>query len=224
MILKVVIQSMKSFMINTSIKTTGNHKIYSSSTQEPQRHAPQADAGSASKLIHPALQGLPSIPHGGATPRQALVNSPLAEHARRSEAFKAQRQAIAMQPGPSNHPHLIALDKLEARGFEPAAGGIKIPLTPNSLPGGGKRVQTVGTSSRDVHVVPAGIAPQLREAIQDKQLMIQTLTQELAQAEEEGNPAEIAQNQRLLAQARQDLAGYMRQAAVYGEESRRINR
>ncbi|WP_425479218.1 hypothetical protein [Xanthomonas bromi] len=130
-----------------------------------------------------------------------------------------------MQPGPSKNPHLTALDKLQERNFEPAPGGVKIPLTPNSLPGGGgKRVQVVGTSSRDVQVVTAGIAPALQEAIDDKKIFIQNLRQELQEAREESNPTTIAHNAQALDQALADLRSMMGQAAVHLEESRRINR
>ncbi|MEQ2324422.1 hypothetical protein WGE84_15600 [Xanthomonas euvesicatoria pv. euvesicatoria] len=81
-----------------------------------------------------------------------------------------------------------------------------------------------GTSSRDVHVVPAGIRSELQEAITDKQLLIQTLRQDLQEARNQGNPALIAQNERLLEQANADLRSLLGQVAVYGEESRRINR
>ncbi|MBV6793134.1 hypothetical protein KWH42_06740 [Xanthomonas campestris pv. daturae] len=211
-------------MINTSIKAINSHHTHSSSSEEPKRQSRQADAGADPTRIHPALEGLPSIRQGmQATRRDATKTSSL-EHSRRTEAFKAQRQAISMQPGPSNNPHLTALDKLQERDFEPALGGVKIPLTLNSLPGGGKRVQVAGTSSQDVHVVPAGIRSELQEAITDKQLFIQTLRQDLQEARNQGNPALIAQNERLLEQANADLRSLLGQVAVYGEESRRINR
>lgn len=210
-------------MINTSIGT-GSHFTPTSSTQAPLPHAPQKGSGSTPGLAHSPLQGRSLTLHAERAPQQELAGIPSSERARRSEAFRRQRQAIAAQAGPSHNPHLIALDKLQARGFEPAPGGMKIPLTPNALPGGGKRVQTVGTSSRDVRVVGTGVIDELREAITEKQSMIQTLAQDLAQAEAEANPAEIARNRQLLTQAREDLRNYMRQAAVYGEEHRRMNR
>jgi len=129
-----------------------------------------------------------------------------------------------MQPGPSKNPHLIALDKLQERDFEPATGGVKIPLGPNSLPGGGKRVQVVGTSSRDIHVVPAGILPELRDQIVDKQEFIRVISEELQQARNERNPTMIAQNQQLLEQATSELMTLLERAAAYGEQSRRIRR
>ncbi|XUP37829.1 hypothetical protein WAE31_10255 (plasmid) [Xanthomonas axonopodis pv. vasculorum] len=119
--------------------------------------------------------------------------------------------------------HLTALDKLQERDFEPALGGVKIPLTPNSLPGGGKRVTVAGTSSRDVHVVPAGIRSDLSESIVDKQAIIQTLRRDLQEARNLGNPALIAQNERLLQQELADLRSMLQQVAVYGQEHRRIN-
>lgn len=211
-------------MINASLRTAGGHSTPASSAPASPPQASQKGAGSAPGVAHPALHGLPPTAHGERAPRQELAGTPSPEHARRTQAFNAQRQALAAQAGSSHDRHLIALDQLQARNFEPAPGGMKIPLAPHALPGGGKRVQTVGTSSRNVHVVPMGVINELREAIADKQLMIQTLAEVLAQAEEEGNPVEIARHQQLLTQAREDLRNYMRQAAVYGEEHRRMNR
>ncbi|WP_372178124.1 XopO/AvrRps4 family type III secretion system effector [Xanthomonas axonopodis pv. phyllanthi] len=210
-------------MINTSVKAINSHHIHSSSSEEPQRQSPQADAGANSTRIHPALNGLPSIRQGRQATRRDATKTSSPEHSLLAETFKAQRQAIYTQPGPSNNPHLTALDKLQERDFEPAPGGLKIPFSPNSLPGGGKRVSLAGTSSRDVHVVPAGIRSELRESIVDKQTLIGTLTQELQEARDQGNPALIAQNERLLEQARADLRSLMEQARVYGQEHRRIN-
>ncbi|XUP28887.1 hypothetical protein WCN79_07060 [Xanthomonas axonopodis pv. vasculorum] len=96
-------------------------------------------------------------------------------------------------------------------------------LTPNSLPGGGKRVTVAGTSSRDVHVVPAGIRSDLTEAVVDKQALIESLRQDLQAARDLGNPALIAQNERLLQQAEADLRSMLEQGAVYGQEHSRIN-
>ncbi|MGV7165681.1 XopO/AvrRps4 family type III secretion system effector [Xanthomonas axonopodis pv. cajani] len=209
-------------MINTSVKAINSHHI-NPLPEESQRQSPQADAGADSARVHPALNGLPSIRQSRQATRRDATKTSSLEHSLLTETFKAQRQAIYTQPGPSNNPHLTALDKLQERDFEPAPGGLKIPFSPNSLPGGGKRVSSAGTSSRDAHVVNAGIRSELRESIVDKQTFIGTLEQDLQEARDQGNPALIAQNERLLEQARADLRSLRQQAMVYAEEHRRIN-
>ncbi|WP_243787542.1 XopO/AvrRps4 family type III secretion system effector [Pseudomonas amygdali] len=140
-----------------------------------------------------------------------------------AKSFDAQRLDINTQAGPSNSPHLNALNKLQQRDFKPAAGGLEIPFTPKSLLGGGKRVYQIGSSSRDVQVCSRGAGAALRQEIEDKQLMVNNLTDELQDAIDEGNPAEIANTSQQLRQARSDLAELQRRFAVLGNEDRRIN-
>ncbi|MFD1841584.1 XopO/AvrRps4 family type III secretion system effector [Paracidovorax cattleyae] len=215
-------------MLNSSIKSASSNSTRSQALQETQRHTKQPTAGSSgpsAKLAHPELQGMLAAKRTAQTPRQARADSPSAQSARLTQAFNAQRHSIAEQAGPSNDRHLTALDKLQARGFMPAVGGIEIPLTPHSLPGGGKRVRAIGaSSSTQVSVVPGrDVAQQLRQSIEDARLLIQTATEDLANAEEEGNPIEIATNQRILAEARSDLQTYNQLYAAYREENRRRN-
>ncbi|KPC30060.1 Type III effector HopK1 [Pseudomonas syringae pv. cilantro] len=82
-----------------------------------------------------------------------LMGSP-SEQCRRdtmlAKAFDAQRLNINTQAGPSNSPHLNALNTLQQRHFKPAAGGLEIPVTSNSLLGGGRQVYQIGSSSREL--------------------------------------------------------------------------
>ena len=57
-----------------------------------------------------------------------------------SRAFAAQRLEMLEQPSSSRDLRLIALDKLQQRGFKPALGGLEIPLTGKALGGMPKRI------------------------------------------------------------------------------------
>lgn len=209
-----------------TIKSTSSNLTRSSISQESQRHTPQAAVGSAApapQLSHPALQGRPAPKHSAPAPRLGRVDIRSSDHELRAKAFEAHRQEISKQAGPSNNPHLNALDKLQQRHFKPAPGGVEIPFTPNSLLGGGKRVNTIGSSSRDVRVVAAAeVAQQLTERIQDTRLLIQNLTADL-QAEVD-DPGQRELTAQALVEARRDLDTYARQYAVFQNESRSINR
>ncbi|WP_057403176.1 XopO/AvrRps4 family type III secretion system effector [Pseudomonas amygdali] len=139
------------------------------------------------------------------------------------KAFDAQRLDINTHAGPSNSPHLNALNQLQQRNFKPAVGGLEIPVTPNSLLGGGKRVSHLGSSSRDIQVCPRGAAAELRQEIQDKQTFVNDLTEELEDATEEANPDEIANTTQQLRQARTDLVELQRRLMMLAHEDRRIN-
>ncbi|MCF5806274.1 XopO/AvrRps4 family type III secretion system effector [Pseudomonas tremae] len=139
------------------------------------------------------------------------------------KSFDAQRLDINTQAGPSNSRHLNALNKLQQRNFKPAAGGLEIPVTPNSLLGGGKRVSQLGSSSRDIKVCPRGAGAALREQIGDKQELINTFIEELQEAIDEANPALIAHNTEQLRQARADLAELQNRFAILATEHNRIN-
>lgn len=52
-----------------------------------------------------------------------------------TSAFAAQRLELANQPSSSQDPRLIALEKLEQRGFKPALGGLEIPVTGKAMGG-----------------------------------------------------------------------------------------
>ncbi|KOP53052.1 type III effector AvrRps4 [Pseudomonas coronafaciens pv. porri] len=140
-----------------------------------------------------------------------------------AKSFDAQRLEINTQAGPSNSPHLNALNKLQQRNFKPAAGGLEIPVTPNSLLGGGKRVSQIGSSSRDIKVCPRGAGAALRDQIEDKQQLINDFNNELQEAIDEGNPNLIAHNTEQLRQARADLVELQRRFAILAHEDRRIN-
>lgn len=215
-------------MLSSSIKSSSSNSTRSQTLEDTQRHTKQAagSSGPSAKLAHPELQGMPAAKRTAPMPMQARAESPLAQKTRLTQTFDAQRHGIAEQAGPSNDPHRVALDKLQARGFMPAVGGIEIPLTPHSLPGGGKRVRTTGaSSSNNVNVVPSReVAQQLRQSIEDTQLLIQTVTEDLAQAVEDGNPDQIEINRELLTNARFDLQSYTQQYRALEEESRRRNR
>jgi len=100
-----------------------------------------------------------------------------------AKAVDAQRLDIITQAGPSNSPHLNALNKLQQRRFKPAAGGIEIPFTPHSLLGGGgsKRIDTRGTSSRDVRVCDAGVIEERKERIGEQISNLQQQNENLLQ-------------------------------------------
>lgn len=57
------------------------------------------------------------------------------------EAFDEQRAVLRGQAGSSNGLDLIALDRIEGRGFKPAQGGLEIPLTGKGLGGGRTKSQ-----------------------------------------------------------------------------------
>ncbi|EGH45627.1 type III effector AvrRps4 [Pseudomonas syringae pv. pisi str. 1704B] len=63
----------------------------------------------------------------------------------------------------------------------------------------------------------------MRQEIEDKQLMVNNLTDELQDAIDEANPAEIANTSQQLRHARADLADLQRRFAVLRNEDRRIN-
>ncbi|EFW87133.1 type III effector AvrRps4 [Pseudomonas savastanoi pv. glycinea str. race 4] len=63
----------------------------------------------------------------------------------------------------------------------------------------------------------------MRQEIEDKQSMVNNLTDELQDAIDEANQAEIANTSQQLRQARSDLAELQRRFAVLGNEDRRIN-
>ncbi|MFE8645454.1 hypothetical protein ACFX58_10260 [Sphingomonas sp. NCPPB 2930] len=176
-------------------------------------------ASPAPRPSNALLQGLSAIMHG-ATPQRAPVDTPSSGNGERSKAFEAQRLDISAQAGPSDNPHLTALDVLQKRDFKPAPGGVEIPFTTNSLLGGGKRVYTHGASSHDVQLVHAGAEPGLREAIEDKQLLIQDLIQDLEDESEEGQRALTIE---ALNQARAALADLARRYAISREQNRNVN-
>lgn len=57
-----------------------------------------------------------------------------------SRAIAAQRLEMFEQPSSSRDLRLIALDKLQQRGFRPALGGLEIPLTGKAMGGMPKRI------------------------------------------------------------------------------------
>jgi type III effector protein AvrRps4 len=142
------------------------------------------------------------------------------EHQQRTAAFAAQRHEINSQPGPSNNRQLNALDKLQNRDFKPAVGGLEIPLTPHSLLGGGKRVYQRGETSRDVRVVPRGVAEDLRQKIDDKRELITRLATDL---QDETDPGQMALTTEALRTARVEFAELIARAQVLGNEDRRVN-
>jgi len=123
-----------------------------------------------------------------------------------AKAVDAQRLDIITQAGPSNSPHLNALNKLQQRRFKPAAGGIEIPFTPNSLLGGGgsKRVDTRGTSSRQVQVCEAGVIEErkerIREQIRNQEQVLQTRLQNWSNATDQTERSRIFQEMRQIQQ------------------------
>jgi len=140
--------------------------------------------------------------------RPVAMPSMQARLLRLRQAVDAQREDINTQAGPSNNPHLNALNHLEQRDFEPAAGGIEIPFTPNSLLGGGgsKRVDTRGTTSRHVQVCLPGVIEErieeTREGIRAQQEVLDNLGQNWANATDQGERSNIFQQMR---QAQQHL-------------------
>ena len=180
----------------------------------------------ARKAPSPGLEGLPSARRNEQAPHPQQGGAGSLERERRAKAFEAQRHDINTQAGPSNNPHLTALDKLQKRGFKPAVGGLEIPLTPHSPLGGGKRVYQRGETSRDVRVVPRGVAADLQRRISDKREMIQNFIDELEELNEANDPdnaAEIATTRELLAAARVELAELIARGQVLANENRRIN-
>jgi hypothetical protein len=84
--------------------------------------------------------------HGLAGPSRASLlsihgnlNAGLSDQVQRvmHQAFAAQRNQALNQSGSSNNARLVALNKLEQRGFQPAEGGLKIRITGKGLGGAG---------------------------------------------------------------------------------------
>lgn len=126
-----------------------------------------------------------------------------------SRAIAAQRLEMFEQPSSSRDLRLIALDKLQQRGFRPALGGLEIPLTGKAMGGMPKRINasfrssssSVSSATRQEFSEPA--REKLIE-INDKANFITTLRAELA---DEGISAVQARLTRQdLQQAQDDLA------------------
>jgi type III effector protein AvrRps4 len=170
----------------------------------------------------------------GGQQRPVAMPSMQARLLRLRQAVDAQRQDINTQAGPSNNPHLNALNHLEQRDFEPAAGGIEIPFTPNSLLGGGrsKRVDADASSSRgNMRVCPPGAGIGLEDAIAAQKVQINRLQQRVFNIETgrevlpNGTDLAEALNQarRMVRLASEELESLESRMEAFDSEYRRIN-
>ncbi|MFC3657166.1 type III effector AvrRps4 [Xanthomonas hyacinthi] len=184
------------------------------------------DAALPAPEIPPAeVRGLPAArssaraPQRGQVATRSSAKSP--EHACRARAFDAQRVDINTQAGPSNNPHLSAIDKLQQRGFKPAPGGLQIPFTRNALLGGtGKRVYQFGSSSRHVNVVPAGNIAKLTDEIRKKEQLIIELTEDIENPNDDAQLQAATENRD---KVNEELFELRRREVVLTNENLRLN-
>ncbi len=83
------------------------------------------------------------FPETGKPTKAKAADSAQCNNSILSRAFATQRLELFEQPSSSKDLRLIALDKLEQRGFKPALGGLEIPSTGKAMGGMPKRTSRV---------------------------------------------------------------------------------
>lgn len=117
-----------------------------------------------------------------------------------SQSFAGQRWELSLQPSSSKDLRLTALNKLEQRNFQPAPGGLEIPLTGKAM--GGMRRRTNAPVTPDVASTLGAEVHALREAIADKLQFINDLRQDLL--DENDNPGQAELTRKAIEQATQE--------------------
>ncbi len=142
-----------------------------------------------------------------------------------SRAIAAQRLELFEQPSSSKDLRLIALDKLQQRGFRPALGGLEIPLTGKAMGGMPKRINAYyypGAASESTRQEFGGPAAEKQQEINDKKEFIAELREELAA----GGTTEVQTrlNRQALQQAQNELATLQAEYRRIQEQARQAER